>query len=428
MKYLLFLTLLFSSSLLFAQDKSIKESALQEFEKEHYNEAINILEKALLQTTDDPEIYYYLGLFNHYRASDSRPLVGYNYSYSEKILEYLDKALKLNPNYGDAKYFYGTECGVNACISMQNYDLQRLKYFYKIAYQRGAYPDWLLEFGRKMLSSCNNDAILFTGGDADFDVCMYLQLHEKFRNDITLIPIGNIDRPWYVLFLKKGLNGGVRNIKINLTEEQIMDIHPFKWDTTLVSIQVSTNLKNKYGLRNDYKMQWKLAPDLFSERIHSKIEGENSHKRKYLSPQRAILLQIIEDNYQDRPIFFAIGVNPFFLGELDLFLQHCGLVSELLPFNTDKTGYKVNYNKLEQLFKKNSFKYYASIKKNNIPRISGMVFNYHNASLLLARYYKDKKMIPQLESLIDLYKKDLAIDYDSESEDQYLKELIKLME
>jgi hypothetical protein len=139
-------------------------------------------------------------------------------------------------------------------------------------------------------------------------------------------------------------------------------------------------------------------------------------------------LQIIEDNYQDRPIFFAIGVNPFFLGELDLFLQHCGLVSELLPFNTDKTGYKVNYNKLEQLFKKNSFKYYASIKKNNIPRISGMVFNYHNASLLLARYYKDKKMIPQLESLIDLYKKDLAIDYDSESEDQYLKELIKLME
>lgn len=74
MKYLLFLTLLFSSSLLFAQERNMKVQALQEFEKEHYNEAINILEKALNQSPNDPEIYYYLGFFNHYRAYDSRPL------------------------------------------------------------------------------------------------------------------------------------------------------------------------------------------------------------------------------------------------------------------------------------------------------------------------------------------------------------------
>jgi tetratricopeptide (TPR) repeat protein len=428
MKYFLFLTLLFSSSLLFAQEKSMKEQALQEFEKEHYNEAINILEKALKQSPNDPEIYYYLGFFNHYRASDSRPLAGYNFSYSEKILEYLDKALKLNPNYGDAKYFYGAECCANAFISMQNYDLPRLKYFYKLAYEKGAFPDWLLEFGRKMLSSCDNNTILFTGGNADFDVCTYLQLHEKFRTDITLIPIGNIDRPWYVRFLQQGLNGGIRKIKINLTEAQIMDIHPFKWDTTLIDIPVSTSIKNKYGLNKDYKMQWELAPDLSSERMHSKIEGQNPQKRKYLSPQRAILSQIIEDNYQDRPIFFSNGVNPFFFGGLDKFLQNSGLVFELLPFKTDKTKYSINCDKLEQLFKKDSFKDYASIKKNDIPRISGMVFAYHSAILLLSRHYKDQKMMSQLESLIDLYKKDLAIGFNSEPEAQTLKELTKLTE
>jgi tetratricopeptide (TPR) repeat protein len=117
MKHLLFLTLLFSSSLLFAQEKSMKERAIQEFEKEHYNEAINILEKALSQSPNDPEIYYYLGFFNHYRASDSRPLAGHDFSYSKKIFEYLDKAIKLDPGNGDAKYFYGAECCANAFIS-----------------------------------------------------------------------------------------------------------------------------------------------------------------------------------------------------------------------------------------------------------------------------------------------------------------------
>jgi hypothetical protein len=311
---------------------------------------------------------------------------------------------------------------------MQHYDLVQLKYFYKLAYEKGAYPDWLLEFGRNQMTSCKNNAILFTGGNADFDVCMYLQLHEKLRTDITLIPMGNIDRPWYVNFLKKGLAGGVRSIKINLTEEQIMDIHPFKWDSTLVNIPVSANLKNKYGLSNDYKMPWEVTPDLYSELMHSKIDGETPKKRSYLSPQRAILLQIIEDNYQDRPICFSFTSNPFFFGGLDQYFQNCGLSFELLPFKTTKSQYEINYNKLEQLLKRENFKDLASIKKNNIPRISGMVFCYFSASRLLAIYYKDQKMIPQLESLIDFCKKNLAIGFDPDSESLYLKELTKLTE
>ncbi len=113
-----------------------------------------------------------------------------------------------------------------------------MKYFYKLANEKGAYPDWLKEFGRNFLKRCDINAILFTGGNADFDICTYLQLHENLRTDITLIPIGNIDRPWYIQFLKKGLKNGVRNINIGFNDQQIMDIHPFKWDTTNFSIQI----------------------------------------------------------------------------------------------------------------------------------------------------------------------------------------------
>ena len=119
-----------SAEMLFSQEVSLKEQALSEFRKEHYNEAISLLEKAVVQTPQDADLYYYLGWFNHYRAYDSRPLTGYDYAYTTRIFGYLDKALEINPNYGDAKYFYGAECSGNAFLAMQNYDADKLRHFY----------------------------------------------------------------------------------------------------------------------------------------------------------------------------------------------------------------------------------------------------------------------------------------------------------
>jgi len=412
------LTLVFIilSTSLFAQMKTLKEKALDEFKKEHYNEAIGFLEQAVKESPNDAEIYYYLGFFNHYRAYDSRPLLGYDILYSQKIFEYLDKAIALNPKYGDAKYFYGAECSGNAFIAMRNHDLKKLKYYFKLAFQKGAYPGWLLEYGRNMLNSCDRNAILFMGGNNDFDVCSYLQLHEKFRTDITIMPIGYIDRPWYVKFLKEGLEGGVRKIKLSLTEEQIMDIHPFKWKTTNVFIPVSQNMKDVCKLDAGYKMQWTIEPDLFSDKEQSKINGEPVNKRTFLSPQRAIQLQIIEDNYQDRPIYFSNIMNPFFYGGLDSSFRNCGLVSELMPIKIGNTEYAINYLKIEQLLKKENFKDYSTIKENDLPRISGSVFSYHQALLTLANYYKAAHEDKKLQGLKDFYKANLAIGFDAEAE------------
>ena len=153
---------------------------------------------------------------------------GYNYAHSEKIFNYLNRALKLNPDLGDAKYFYGAECSGNAFRAMQNRDLDKLKYFYKLAFDKGAYPQWLIEFGKNLLQSCPKNSLLFVGGNADFDICSFLQLHQNIRKDISLIPIGNIDRPWYAEYLKDGLPEALVPIKINLTKNQIYDIHPYK--------------------------------------------------------------------------------------------------------------------------------------------------------------------------------------------------------
>lgn len=420
------LTFLLSVTSAFTQEMTLKEQALEEFKNEHYNEAIDLLEKALSESPDDAEIYYYLGWFNHYKAYDSRPLKGYDNSYSEQIFQYLDKALELDPNYGDAKYFYGAQCSGNAFLAMQNYDADKLKYYYNQAYNKGSYPEWLIEFGKNFLMGCDTNAILFTGGNTDFDICSYLQLCNNFRKDITVIPVGNIDRPWYVQFLKNGLKGGVRKIELNLTDQQIMDMHPFKWDTTIVSIQVSPIDKKQFRLADDYQLKWEVYPDLFSERMHSKIEGEKAKARTYLSPQRAILLQIVEDNFAERPIYFSNFASPTFYGGLDNYFQYCGLVSKLLPIKTNDSDYAVDEFKLEALIVPENLGNYKTIKDNNIPRISGIAMSgYSNIFLYLADIYKESDKKDKLKSLIMIYEDKMKVNFNSEYETKIINELKK---
>ncbi len=425
----LLLILSLSNNMLFCQKKTLKEKAWEEFRNEHYDEAIQLLEQAVIQTPHDPEIYYYLGWFNHYRAYDSRPLQGYDYSYSERIFHYLDKAIELNPNYGDAKYFYGAECSGNAFLAMQNYDVEKVTYFFKRAYKKGAYPDWLIEFGKNFLMSCDKDAILLTGGNADFDICSYLQLCENYRTDITVIPIGNIDRPWYVGLLKNGLNNGIRSIHINLTPQQIIDIHPFKWKGTEISIPISPTDRARYDLKEDFSMLWTVHPDLQSERMHAKTEDEAAQKRTYLSPQRAILLQIIEDNFSRRPIYFSAFAEPSFFGELDHFFQNCGLVSRLTPIKTTGTPHNFDQKKIQQLLTPKNLEKYHDIQKNNIPRISRMImYGYANATLNLSDLYKEEKNVQGIKNLIKLYTDYLKIDFDTEYEISVIEELKRQLE
>lgn len=409
----LFLIIVLFTKTINGQELSLKQQALNEFKNEHYQEAIILLEKAFNTTTVDAETYYYLGVFNHYKAYDSRPLTGHNFSNSEKIFAYFDKAIELNPNFGNAKYFYGAECSGNSFLAMQNYDLEKLKYFYKLAFDKGAYPEWLLEYGKNMLNSCNENAILFTGGNADFDVCSYLQLHQNYRTDITIIPIGYIDRPWYVKFLKEGLKGAVKKINLELTDNQIYDIHPYKWKKTNIQISVTSKLKQKYELDSNYLMEWIVEPNL-----------KNENKRTYLSPQKAMLLQIVENNYDERPIYFSNSSNKLFYGGLDEYFKNCGIVSELTPIKTKHTKHEYDYNKINKLIKERSFKNYYKIKETDIPRISKSIsFDYYSSFYNLSEYYYKSEDKEKYNEVVDIFESTMMVDYYPDYEKLFLSKL-----
>ena len=168
------------------------------------------------------------------------------------------------------------------------------------------------------------------------------------------------------------------------------------------------------------------SPDLQSWRMHSKIEGEDATRRTLLSPQRAILLQIVEDNFSERPIYFSIGCDPSFLGGLEEYFQLCGLVSRLTPIKTKDTKYQIDIAKLEQLFKVENLTYYKNVKENNFPRISGIaVYGYPMALVNLANHYRFSGENNELKQLTELYKSQLKIGFNTEYEQMIINELEK---
>lgn len=393
------------SPLIFSQTNDSKAEALREFENENYPKAISFLHQALKQNPRDKELYYYLGYFYHYNAYDSRPLAGYDLDYSDTVFYYLEKALELDPAYGDATYFYVAECGAQAFYALQSKDYERVKLMYQKAASVGGFPEWALEYGKLLFSQVAPNGILFTHGDFMQNVCWYLQLCENYRTDVSVIPLVMLNRPFYVLELMHGTL--FQPVHFNASELQVMNMHPAKWDTLSLGIPVPDSLKTVYDLPPAYEMTWEVAPDLHG-------------KRNYLSTERSLLLDIIEANQWKRPVYWGKGMDAYYLGGLEAYGCDKGLVSELVPFKTQETSYAFDPKAVADLWEKQAPLNYRSVLEHNQPRVSALVlYTYGTGLIALAAHYKDTGESAKLEQVIRWYQNHLNVGVWPALEKQY---------
>ncbi len=401
------LIVLFASEL-FGQTENYKQLGIDAFAKANYPIAITYMQKALEANPNDKEIYYYLGYYIHYNAYDSRPLKGYDLSYSDTVHYYLNKALELDPNYGNAKYFYTAECGANAIYSLQHKDYENVKKYYKKAFDIGGFPNWSIEYGKLLLSQVEKNGILFTHGDFQLNICWYLQFCENYRTDISVVPLTMLNRPFFVKEIKDSKL--ITPIKISISDEEIFNMRPYKWQETELNIPINKELIEKYKLNVNY-MSWNVLPDL-------------KGTKNYLSCERAFLLEIIESNKWERPIYWALGMDNSYLGGLDSFASYKGLVYQLMPFKTFGTEYEIDQNSLKLLNDKNNFNDYKSILLTNQPRISGSLLYYYAKSMIqLAKKYKENNQQEKLNDLVKQYEQYFKIGLYPDDEEEYLKEI-----
>lgn len=374
-----------------AQEVDLKQKAINEFKKEHYPEAISLLKRVASENPNDAEIWYYLGYFTHYLRADWIPLPRYQAKKSDEVLEYLDKAITLDPKYGNAYYFIGVEHGGRFLRAMQKGDVREMRMELQTGRKKGGYPDWLIEYARNMLRSCQPNAILFTGGDADSWPTWYLQFCENYRTDVTVIPIGLLNRPWFALSLKNGIENVLVSIPISWNKEQIFDMHPYKWKTYTVKIPIPEEELEKYNIsQQDSLMKWELEPNL------------KTSSRGFLGVERAILADIIRTNKWERPIYFSLGCPKTKLANLDKFLQLCGLVYRLLPVEAEKHDLSLNPKEIERvLLKPESYHYFVSVKEYDMPRVSRGLNNYRVVLLNLADYYIESGNRDKAQEIVD---------------------------
>ena len=348
---------------------SLKDEAVALFERHDYHGAIGTLKLALKQDPEDAEIHYYLGYFTHYLCYDSVPLTGFGRGKSDEVLEHLRRAVELDPGLGNAYYFIGAEYGARARQAMQDGRPEDIPVQFRLGYEEGGYPEWLIEFGRNMLRSCERGAILFTGGDGDTNPAQYLQYVEGYRTDVTVIPVALLERPWMLSLLKNGARGVVGTAPISWTESQIQSMHPYKWRTNIIGIPVPEEVRPERGA-GDEAVEYELAPDLTC--------GDGAGR---LSAGRAALADILVTNAWRRPVYFSMGCSRRAFEGLEDHLQLHGFARRLLPY--EPTSRTDTERTAGLLMSPESFEHLPAVRERDMPRISGMMQNYRVCHLML---------------------------------------------
>lgn len=82
--------------------------------------------------------------------------------------------------------------------------------------------EFILDFGRNLLNSCNPNAILFTNGDNDTYPLWWVQEKEGLRKDVAVVNLSLLNTSVFIKYLK----GAPHHLPINLTEEAIDNLKP----------------------------------------------------------------------------------------------------------------------------------------------------------------------------------------------------------
>lgn len=171
------------------------------------------------------------------------------------------------------------------------------------------------DFGRNMLASLPENAILFSNGDIDTFPLWYLQEVEGYRQDVMVCNIYLLMTPWFTkqIIRKKPA------FPLELQPEQIDSLHPISWTDSTMTLPGDPN-PMKYGLPDSTAM-----PDSITLRVPS------TFSQGHLLVHDQIILRILRENHWKRPIYLSIGVSTETATYLAPYLQTEGLVSRVMP-------------------------------------------------------------------------------------------------
>ena len=225
---------------------------------------------------------------------------------------------------------------VGLCFLAVPFNMLRENYHDHDRHLRYVAPD----YAYNLLNSCAPNAIVFTNGDNDTFPLWYLQEVEHVRTDVRVVCLSLLNTNWYIKQLKNQWSHNSPPIDISYTNDQIdhledkfnFDKPSDFWTPKTVTVPI-----NKKALKEHFSsppqpgsemggqnvgyvlhnpgMAFDVPVDSLDNQLSWYYQGrymgkdQSGQKRYYTMIQDDMVMDIIRNNINTRPIYFAITVS-----------------------------------------------------------------------------------------------------------------------
>ncbi|MCD8528714.1 MAG: hypothetical protein LRY27_01765 [Chitinophagales bacterium] len=221
-----------------------------------------------------------------------------------------------------------------------------------------------VDFASNYLESCEPNAIIFTQGDNDTYPLWYAQEVENIRPDVRVINLSLLGVDWYVNQLRYKMNDAPP-VKLTFTPDKLRGggrdityyvprkLDPSKYYNALDVMDFINDDKNaiKKQEQTIYNYPTKKLSFIIDKEKASKIgllsTSDSTARnldtilldvnRSNLMKNDLITLDIVANNINDRPIYFAVSVSPSAYLGFQKYFEQDGLTYRIVP-RLNKSG------------------------------------------------------------------------------------------
>ena len=378
------------------------DSGIHEFtwqgkqEKPDYSKPYHILMKEVNEDPGNAELHYFLGYtIDRMNANDGSNIPQLTKEMTLRASEQFEEVNRLQPFYKGEMLLldpYSKLTAIWGCLA-QAYLLKNendsAMWAFSEGKRRGGFIEPVLSFNRQLLSDCLPNAILVTYGDIITIPLWYLQHIENFRTDVTVVDANLIYSDWYVEYLNH-----IQKLKFGYDNAALDTLKEIAWTSTEMHI---TNPKNENEI-----LSWTLKPASYDGFL---LRGDR------------ILLDILEQNFFQRPFYFNGSSDSTYNLSLDDHLEDEGILERVVirPNNEKKLSNLEHYTI-------DSLKPNDILKSNDaIRQLSAYRFSYYSEIVKLMNEQKlkpAKELLAEVENKFVLKKLPFTSDAEKEFYDQ----------
>lgn len=165
------------------------------------------------------------------------------------------------------------------------------------------------DYAYNLLQSCEKDAILFTGGDNDTFPVWYLQYAAGFRRDVRVVNLSLLNTPWYSKQLKNERPYDALPVNISYSDQELELMRPVQWEGQSVSVPIDPEKIDLSTLKDVPAVRAALeVPRTMSFTVPPTYTDPSGAQG--IRNQDILIIDILNNNINNRPIYFALSTAP----------------------------------------------------------------------------------------------------------------------